>query len=123
MTMFGVPLMVLTTVGARSGKTRRVPITWFPDRPGSRLIVASLAGAANHPGWLYNLARNPDKVWIEIKGRTTKVRPETLNAGEREDAWKRIVAAYKGYGDYERKTDRLIPVVRLVDEAGPTVTS
>jgi deazaflavin-dependent oxidoreductase (nitroreductase family) len=123
MTMFGVPLMVLTTVGARSGKIRRIPISWFPDRPGSRLIVASLGGAANHPAWFYNLAHNPDKVWIEIKGRTTKVRPETLKGAERDAAWKRIVSTYKGYGDYERKTDRMIPVVRLVDEAGPAVAS
>jgi deazaflavin-dependent oxidoreductase (nitroreductase family) len=123
MTMFGVPMLVLTTVGAKSGKTRRVPLTWFPDRPGSRLIVASLGGAANHPAWFYNLARNPDKVWIEIKGSTTKVRPETLQDTERAEAWKRIVATYKGYGDYERKTDRLIPVVRLVNEARSTATS
>ena len=116
MKMFGVPLLVLTTVGARSGKTRRVPITWFPDRPDSRLVVASLGGAANHPAWFYNLARNPDKVWIEVRGRTIKVRPETLEGAERAEAWKRVVAAYKGYGAYETKTDRVIPVIRLIDQ-------
>jgi deazaflavin-dependent oxidoreductase (nitroreductase family) len=116
MTRGGVPLLILTTVGAKSGKTRRVPLTWFPDRPGSRLIVASLGGAANHPAWFYNLAHNPNKVWIEIKGRTTKVRPETLKGAERDEAYKRVVAAYKGYGGYELKTDRVIPVVRLIEE-------
>lgn len=117
MKMFGVPMLVLTTVGARSGKTRHVPLTWFGDRPGSRLIVASLGGAANHPGWFYNLARNPDKVWIEVTGQTFKVRPETLQSEERAEAWQRIVKAYKGYGGYQQKTDRTIPVVRLIEES------
>ena len=117
MKMFGVPMLVLTTVGARSGKTRRVPLTWFPDRPGSRLIVGSLAGAANHPSWFYNLARNPDKVWIDVRGKTIKVRPQTLVGRDRADAWQRIVKAYKGYGRYQEKTDRLIPVIRLDDES------
>ena len=116
MKMFGVPMLVLTTVGARSGKRRQVPLTWFPDRPGSRLIVASLGGAANHPNWFYNLARNPDKVWIEVKGRSIKVRPQTVEGQERADAWQRIVEAYKGYGAYQQKTDRTIPVIRLIDD-------
>jgi deazaflavin-dependent oxidoreductase (nitroreductase family) len=116
MKMFGVPMLVLRTVGARSGKKRQVPLTWFDDRPGSRLIVASLGGAANHPSWFYNLARNPDQVWIDIRGKTIKVRPETLAPDERAAAWLRIVKAYKGYGAYQQKTDRTIPVIRLVDD-------
>jgi deazaflavin-dependent oxidoreductase (nitroreductase family) len=76
--------------------------------------VASLGGAPNHPNWFYNMAGNPDKIWIEIKGRKTKVRPQTLSGPEYEDAWRRIVAAYAGYGGYAQKTDRLIPVIRLV---------
>jgi deazaflavin-dependent oxidoreductase (nitroreductase family) len=118
MKMFGVPMLVLTTVGARSGKRREVPLTWFADRPGSRLIVASLGGAANHPSWFYNLARNPDKVWIEVRGKRMKVRPETLQGDERAEAWQRIVKAYKGYAGYQRTTDRLIPMIRLVEESG-----
>ena len=117
MKMFGVPMLVLTTVGARSGKTRRVPLTWFADGPGSRLIVASNGGAANHPSWFYNLARNPDKVWIDIRGKAIKVRPQSLQGAEHADAWQRIVKAYKGYGGYQKSTDRLIPVVRLLDES------
>ena len=119
MKMGGVPLLILTTVGARSGHTRKVPLTWFPDNPAAAdrwLVVASLAGAPNHPNWFYNLAHNPDKVWIEVGRRTLKVRPQTLNGAEREEAYRRVVAAYPGYGPYERKTDRLIPVIRLIAE-------
>jgi len=119
MKMGGVPLLVLTTVGARSGHTRKVPLTWFRDKPAAAdrwLVVASLAGAANHPKWFYNLAHNPDRVWIEVGRRTLKVRPETLTGAERDEAYRRVVAAYPGYGGYEQKTDRLIPVVRLTAE-------
>jgi len=115
----GVPLLILTTVGARSGHRRQVPLTWFPDNPAAadrRLVVASLGGAANHPNWFYNLARNPDKVWIEVRGRRLKVRPETLGGAERDQAYRRVVAAFPGYGAYEQKTDRLIPVIRLIAE-------
>jgi len=119
MKMGGVPLLILTTVGARSGHTRKVPLTWFPDSPAAadrRLVVASLGGAANHPNWFYNLARNPDKVWIEVGKQKLKVRPETLTGAERDEAYRRVVAAYSGYGGYEQKTDRLIPVIRLIAE-------
>jgi len=119
MKMGGVPLLILTTVGARSGHTRKVPLTWFPDNPAAAdrwLVVASLAGASNHPNWFYNLAHNPDKVWIEVGRRTLKVRPQTLTGAERDEAYRRVVAAYPGYGGYEQKTDRLIPVVRLIAE-------
>jgi len=115
----GVPLLVLTTVGAKSGHARSVPLTWFADKPAApdrRLVVASLGGAANHPAWFYNLARNPDKVWIEVGNQKLKVRPETLSGAERDEAYRRVVAAYPGYGPYERKTDRLIPVIRLIAE-------
>ena len=63
--------------------------------------------------WYFNLAKNPDQVWITIDGRKVHVLPESLEGAEREEAWKRIVAQSPGYGDYTTKTDREIPVVRL----------
>ena len=113
MTMRGVPLLILTTVGGRSGRRRRVPLTWFADGADRWLIVASLGGAANHPAWFYNLAHHPDQVWIEVGRQTIRVRPESLRGEERAEAWRRIVAAAPGYGAFERSTDREIPVVRL----------
>lgn len=109
----GRPLLLLTTVGAKTGQVRQSVLGWFPGSDNSWLIVASAAGAATHPAWLYNLAKNPDKVWIETEGRKVKVRPESLRGAEREAAWQDIAALAPGYGSYRTKTDREIPIIRL----------
>src|SRR5436309_9872271 len=109
----GARLLLLTTVGARSGKTRRTVLGWFPDGDDAWLVVASNAGAARHPAWYLNMARNPDKVWIEVGKRKLEVRPESLKGAEREAAWRRIVAQSPGYAAYQEQTDREIPVIRL----------
>jgi deazaflavin-dependent oxidoreductase (nitroreductase family) len=108
--------LLLTTIGARSGRERIVALGKFGDGEGRWLVVASLAGAARHPAWFINLARNPDKVWVEIGRDRFKVRPELLRGEERTDAWRRIVAEAPGYGRYEQMTDREIPIVRLTPE-------
>ena len=108
--------LLLTTIGARSDKERTVALGKFSDAAGRRLVVASLGGAARHPAWFINLARNPEKVWVEVGRERFKVRPELLRGEERADAWRRIVAASPGYGPYEHKTDREIPIVRLTPE-------
>ena len=115
----GRPLLVLKTVGTKSGKERQTVLGTFPD-PRGILIVASNAGAARHPAWFYNLARNPDRVWIETDGRKMKVRPESLRGAERAEAWRQVVALAPGYGPYETKTDREIPIIRLVPEGSPS---
>ena len=112
----GQPLVLLTTVGAKTGKARRTLLGRFADG-NNWLIVASFAGSARHPAWYFNLARNPDKVWVEVDGRTQRVRPESLQGQEREDALLRIIALAPGYGAYQEKTDREIPVVRLTPVA------
>jgi deazaflavin-dependent oxidoreductase (nitroreductase family) len=112
--IMGAPLLLLTTVGARTGRRRRATLAWFPDGDDAWLVVASAAGAARHPAWYTNMARNPDQVWIEVGGRRQlRVRPESLRGAERAEAWRRIVARAPGYGAYQEKTDRVIPVVRL----------
>ena len=88
----------------------------FTDDESRWLVVASLAGAARHPAWLINLAKHPDKVWVEVGRDRYKVRPEILRGEERAEAWRRIVAVAPGYGPYEQMTDREIPVVRLTPE-------
>jgi len=119
--VMGRPLLLLITVGAKSGKRRETLLGWFPDGDNGWLVVASYAGAAKHPAWYVNLARNPDQVWVEIGNRKLKVRPESLSGAEREEAWRRIVALSPGYGRYQDQTDREIPVVRLtpVDTPSP----
>ena len=109
----GAKLLELTTTGARSGAPRTVTLGWFPDGEDAWLVVASYAGAAQHPAWYVNMAKHPDQVWITVGGRKIHVRPESLKGAERAEAWRRIVAQAPGYAGYETKTDREIPVVRL----------
>lgn len=106
-------IALLQTVGARSGKKRTAPLAAFPDGPDRWLVVGSNSGAAKHPAWFTNLARNPDRAEIEVGGRTTRVAPESLVGQERAEAWERVVTVAPNFARYEKKTDRLIPVVRL----------
>jgi deazaflavin-dependent oxidoreductase (nitroreductase family) len=103
-------------VGARTGRERTVLIARFPDGEGRWLVVGSFAGAAKHPAWLINLARNPDRVWAQIDRDRFKVRPDVLRGDERLAAWERIIAKGPTYANYQRQTDREIPVVRLTRE-------
>lgn len=96
-----------------------------PLSPGSRtgnagLVVASRAGTATHPDWYHNLAAHPGQVEIEIGDRKLKVTPSQLPGSQRDEAWQRITAAQPRYARYQAKTDRLLPVIRLVpaDQAG-----
>ncbi len=116
----GRPLLLLETVGARTGRRRQTTLGWFPDEDATRrawLIVASAAGAATHPAWYLNLARRPNDVLIEVNGERIGVRAESLHGAERERAWARVVALAPGYGKYAVDTDREIPIVRLVPTA------
>lgn len=108
--------LVLTTVGAKSGQKRDAHLTAFPEGDGW-LVVASKGGSATHPAWYINLARHPDEVWVQAGRRRTRVKAESLKGADRAKAWKRIVSTYSQYGDYEKRTDREIPVVRLTPVA------
>src|SRR2546423_913449 len=112
----GRTALLLTTVGARSGEKRTASLRRFADGEGRWLEAGSAGGTAKHPGWVHNLARSPDKVWIEVGADRFKVRPELLRGDERAVAWKRIVAEAPQFGGYEHKTDRDIPVIRLTRE-------
>jgi deazaflavin-dependent oxidoreductase (nitroreductase family) len=119
----GRPVLLLETVGARSGRTRATIVCWFPDAPDgpgeSWIVVASMGGAARHPAWFLNMAKNPDKVWIEVGKRKVKVRPESLRGADRAQAWERVVQLAPGFARYQEKTDREIPVVRLTAVESP----
>ena len=114
----GFDALVLVTVGAKTGEERRVPLGWFPGKDGSWLVVAAAAGAPRNPAWYYNLAARPDRVSVEVPGRTVAVTAEQLHGAEREKAWQRIVAASARFGTYQEKTDRELPVIRLVEKTG-----
>jgi deazaflavin-dependent oxidoreductase (nitroreductase family) len=75
--------------------------------------VASAGGAANNPAWYYNLAADPDNVTIETRGRKVAVTARELHGPERDEAWKQITTASPRFAQYQEKTDRLLPVIRL----------
>jgi len=108
----GMPVLVLTTTGAKSGAKRSVMLT-SPLRLGdSYVLVASRGGDDQNPAWLHNLRAHP-AVEIEIDGRTRAMTARVADAAERADLWPRIVADHSNYASYQSKTDREIPVVVL----------
>jgi len=110
----GFDALVLTTVGRKSGIARETPVGYFPGDDGSFLIVASAAGAARNPSWYYNLAAHPDQVRIETRGRRLSVTAQELHGSARDEAWRRITTAVPRFADYQKKTDRELPIIRLV---------
>jgi deazaflavin-dependent oxidoreductase (nitroreductase family) len=110
-TMFGAPVLLLTTIGRKSGRSWTVPLMYQTD--GDRwVIIASNGGSARHPAWWFNLRSQPDAS-IQV-GRQTYLVTAVETAGEeRERLWRQMADMYKGYDGYARKTTRQIPVVVL----------
>jgi deazaflavin-dependent oxidoreductase (nitroreductase family) len=107
---FGMPVLILTTIGRKTGKKRATMLT-SPVQDGERVVlVASYGGDDRHPTWFLNVRDNPD-VEITMEGRTRSMRARVASPEEKAELWPRIVAAYAGYGQYQRRTDRDIPVV------------
>ena len=109
----GFNALVLTTVGRKTGIERTTPVGWFPGPEGSWLIVASAAGAVGNPAWYYNIAAHPDQVQIEVEGRKVAVVAEQLHGTERAEAWQQIITAAPRFAQYQVKTDRELPIIRL----------
>ena len=116
-TAMGMNALVLTTIGRTSGEERVTPVAWFPAPGGGWLVVASANGAAKNPAWYFNMAAHPDRVTIDVSGRTIPVTAEELHGAERDEAWRQITTAVPRFAGYETKTDRLIPVIRLRERA------
>jgi deazaflavin-dependent oxidoreductase (nitroreductase family) len=109
----GMDLLILHTVGRRSGQPREAPVAWFADGEDARLIVAS-GGGSQHPDWFVNLMAHSDRASIELPSRdAVPVTPQRLDGADREQAWQRIAAAQPRIAKYQRKSDREYPVVRL----------
>ena len=113
----GFNALVLTTIGSKSGLERSTPVGYFPGKDGGWLIVASANGAAKNPAWYHNVAAHPDRVRIETKGHKADVVAEQLHGAERDAAWDQITTAAPRFKQYEEKTDREIPILRLVERA------
>jgi F420H(2)-dependent quinone reductase len=105
------PVLLLTTIGRRSGKQRTVPLLYLMDGPNV-VLVASNGGAVTHPTWWLNLQTTPE-AWIQIKGVRQRVKAEQAPAVEKQRLWPRLIAMYPGYKRYQEITDRDIPIVIL----------
>ena len=109
---FGDKLVLLHTIGARSGEERVAPTMALRDED-SWLVYASKAGAPDNPAWYYNLVQNPD-ITIETPQGMFEVTAHELHGDEREAAWARVVSVASGFADYQVKAGpRVIPVLRL----------
>jgi len=108
----GAPMILIHHIGAKSGTERVTPLVHFPEDDRRTVIVASAGGAPSHPAWYHNLKANP-KIEVEVGAETYTVLAEELPRAERDEVWKRVVAERPGFADYERKTDRVIPLLRL----------
>jgi deazaflavin-dependent oxidoreductase (nitroreductase family) len=109
---FGMPVVRLTTTGRKTGQKRTTMLT-SPVQDGDRVvIVASWGGDDRNPMWFLNLQADPE-VELTMRGTTRPMRARVATADERAELWPRVVEAYKGYGQYQTRTEREIPLVIL----------
>jgi deazaflavin-dependent oxidoreductase (nitroreductase family) len=107
----GLPVIIMTTLGSRSGKIRKTPLMRV-EHEGSYAAVASQGGAPKHPVWYHNLKADPR---VELQDGPVKqdMKAREITGEERAVWWERAVAAYPPYAEYQQKTDRQIPVFLL----------
>ncbi len=104
-------MLLLTTVGRKTGRSHTVPLLYLKD--DERLVViASYGGRDNYPEWYLNLRSQPE-VTVELTGNKVDMIARTADAEARGNWWPKIVEAYDGYATYQSRTDRVIPVVFL----------
>lgn len=106
-----VPWMLLTAVGAKSGRERTVPLAFF-DRDGVIYIIASKGGALTHPAWFHNLVANPDVI-AEFGQEPVPSTAVVLDGAERDEVFAWVADQNRTFAKYQARTDRVIPVVRL----------
>jgi deazaflavin-dependent oxidoreductase (nitroreductase family) len=110
----GMPVLLLTTTGRRSGKRRVTPLTFFREA-GDLVVIASNGGADRPPDWFLNLQQNPRAV-IEIGTEEVTMTARIATGEERERLWGRITATFALYAKYQQRTARQIPVVILTPD-------
>ncbi len=104
------PVVVFTTRGAKSGKVRKNPLMKV-EHDGVYAMVASQGGAPKHPTWYFNLKAHPDEVTVQDGDQVWDGVAREITGEEKAVWWERAVAAFPDYADYQRRTDREIPVV------------
>jgi F420H(2)-dependent quinone reductase len=106
----GIPIIVLTVRGAKSGKTRKFALMRV-QHDGEYALVASRGGAPTNPQWYANLLSDPDNVWIQDGATPVRFQVREVHDAERALWWDRSAAVFPTYNEYREKTDRLIPVL------------
>ena len=114
-TLMGKPVVILTTLGAQSGKVRKTPLMRV-EHDGAYAVVASLGGAPKHPVWYYNVRANPRVELQDLSEKHEYVARE-VTGEEKSIWWERAVAVWPAYADYQKRTDRVIPVF-VLERAG-----
>jgi F420H(2)-dependent quinone reductase len=109
--LMGMPVLLLTTRGRRSGEPRTIPLTYFEDGE-ALLVVGSKGGSPRHPDWYLNLEADPD-VEIQVGGEHRRARARRATAEEAARLWPTVLARAPVYGKYRARTTREIPLVLL----------
>ena len=112
----GAPMILIHHIGAKSGTERVAPLVYFPQDDATMVIVASKAGAPTNPDWYHNVKANPG-FDVEVGTETFRVRAEEVIGTERDELFEKIAAERPGFGEYQEKTTRKIPVLRLTRAA------
>lgn len=113
----GMHHVVLHTIGRRSGQEHKVALPYWQDPDGHRVVVGSFSGAPQHPAWYLNLcdrSKNPE-VLVRVQGRSFWADAQSLDGDEYQETWAGLTADRPWYNDYQSRTDRRIPLVRLVE--------
>jgi F420H(2)-dependent quinone reductase len=105
----GMPVIIVTTRGAKTGKIRKTPLMRV-ERDGEYALVASKGGAPENPVWYYNLVAHPDEVSVQDGPEPFAVTVREITGAEKAEWWELAVAAYPPYADYQKNTTRPIPV-------------
>jgi F420H(2)-dependent quinone reductase len=105
----GLPVIIVTTLGNKSGKVRKTPLMRV-EHDGEYALVASMGGAPKHPVWYYNLVAHPDDVFIQDGPEPFAVSVREAAGDEKALWWERAAAAFPPYNEYQTKTSRPIPV-------------
>ncbi|GHH73271.1 nitroreductase [Streptomyces sulfonofaciens] len=116
-TLRDMPVVVVTMHGAKSGKIRKTPLMRV-EHEGAYALIASMGGAPKHPVWYYNLLADP-RVELQDGPVRQDMTAREVTGDERALWWQRAVEAYPDYADYQKKTDRRIPVFVLERAATP----
>ena len=109
--MAGLNVLLLTTIGRKTGKRRTTPLGYF-EHDGSYVIIASNGGSDRHPFWFLNLKNNPN-VRVQIKDKEISATAQEAEPGLRKKLWTRLVGLSPQYGQYEKSTKRQIPLILL----------